>query len=455
MKKLLIIFLMIFCIFDKGLYAGCPINGSVYFAGKGYDTSDASNLKKWYGDVGVDRNDMQLNRLADGDDPCIGIFNNSGRTCKEGSTVVVEDEAGVTVMAAIETTIGGARFCPTTILGANKDECEIVWTDYYVDDADPSKCVWLCRDGFTGPTCELPSTTYGTCDVGLLKKEIYSKYGPISTLKKDIVQEKYSSIAMFHSGFVDQTSGGTMHYQHDTIFIVVGWLDDGHGAWLRPYGVRTWADNWPNMTSAAIIYPATTSYGSVSDVERVLGCKNGYKPNSSTNPTKCIPISETACGGSGGGTGGNAGGSCPNLNWCPGWKAQNGINFYTKYPQNGGPERFCDVTKYKIVDDTDSDGTTCKRIDCANGMNLMWEDNYTCTRCVESAQRGLCTKDSKCKWCSVGKCFNRDTCNCDECSAVVTDQDMLYGPTQSDKCWAILDNDEFKACVTGDTSGED
>jgi len=373
---------------------------------------------------------------------------------KCGGDARYPNNQSVLAYVATEFSDHGAKFCLYQLTASTDGQPSThhFVVKHYKNLVTDSSCRWFCYPGWDGTECEKQNPS--TVDSRESLKFTGGGYDFYLENFARFFSENYfltnSAEATPAAGDIKVLDYKTLPQENslwteDQIIIMATYFDE-YGIRARPVRVSAGGgtnscsfDTLHSLLSFGIDEGATHLYLDGYSSEYTL-CLQGY-----TRGAQCDSVPLTQPGG---------GGTCPNLNWCPGWKAENGINFYTKYPQNGGPERFCDVTKYKIVDDTDSDGTVCKRIDCQNGMNFTWQDNYKCSMCEETAQRGLCKTTSKCKWCSVGKCFNRDTCKCDECSSVVTDQDMLYGPTQSDKCWAILDNDEFKACVTGNTSGE-
>ena len=449
MKKVLVLFLMFFV--SSGAYAGCELSRITCLT-HGYDASDASNLKKWYEDKDVYRQSMGSYMLAEGDDICIGAVTRDGTACETGSTVTApgeSDERGITVMAAVETTVGGAKFCPTTVIGANSDYCSRIWIDYYVDESESAGCVWLCRDGYTGSRCETLSQNYVSCDRGLLKKSDYDNKGPVTTLKKVKLGNSsdsydYSSIAMFKSGYESVKSGGTMYYQHDVIFVIAGWSENGHGAWLRPYAVRTWASHWEVIDSAAIFYPAMKTSSGGGFVSKVLGCKDGYKPDSNVNPTKCVAINPTACGESPDmpTDDGLAGDDVTGLQPCSGWSVTSNFNSSSHITKAVG------------------DGpNACYQWRCKNvNYALTQVGGSECKWCLGSKRWGVKPTDGTCMDCPVGTIFNSEavenvsTPYCEEAIGVSRDV-LLYGSKNSsasitDQCWTKGDENSYKKCVS-------
>lgn len=291
MKKLL----KIFCV---TLFSVSAFVGEGLAASKMVQEYQANNLKQWSDAYWKTCKEFDV---AD-DVPCIGDSKNN---CADKSlqnpqfTDEYADEYGILMMVARETSVGGAKFCPTMILGQNKKDSDS-WTEYY-DAGTDIDCVWLCRDGYTGTDCTqgISGDNSSTCE------------------KTELLQSNYDSIHVVDPSAVGSVSiknripnWGADKYEncgkkqgHDLIFAISGWLPGGHGAKVRPYIIRAkqeWDDNvrlgkdYGDNVSWIVVYPAASvKDDDSSKTNPVLGCLNGFRPNA--DKTDCVPIDASVC----------------------------------------------------------------------------------------------------------------------------------------------------------------
>lgn len=252
-----------------------------------------------------ERNKVDLNRWesaywktcksfdVSGDNPCIG---ESLGNCTSKSVLNPghSDEYGILMMVARETTVGGAYFCPTMIIGRNKNKGN-AWTTYH--DADGA-CVWLCRKGYTGEKCLQTQSSVTSCDT---TKLLQSDYDSVVAVSDEVtsVEDRISNWG------ANNKVGCGVHknQEHDIVLAISNWLPSGHGAKVRPYMIRATRSGWADMVSWIDVYPAAATGNEKSDnTVELLACKNGFKPN--VSGTDCEPIDNNICG---------------IKNWCAGW----------------------------------------------------------------------------------------------------------------------------------------
>ena len=194
------------------------------------------------------------------------------------------DEYGIMLMVARETSEGGARFCPMAINAENRNKGKKTWTYYH---GLSGNCVWLCHEGFTGEQCNLRTENVKNCDSTMLKRSDYDNLTLPS--RKDVPNiEDFvpNFLANHHENCKAQDGQGfKTDTETDWILIISDWLNSGHGAYVQVHEIRA---RWKNGDVTQV--EATHSVGS----KPVLGCKNGYKPNSAG--TDCVPIKDDLCG---------------------------------------------------------------------------------------------------------------------------------------------------------------
>ncbi|MCQ2562578.1 MAG: hypothetical protein MJ158_03125 [Alphaproteobacteria bacterium] len=376
----------------------------------GNNALQSSNLNKWQHAYWKTCEAFYV----ESDHPCIGPSKNA---CKAKSwvTPAADDEYGISMMIAVDTTEGGAKFCPISIVGANEKRGN-AWTEYY---SAGDGCVWLCRQGWTGEKCSEKEDNVTTCDSTRL---LQSNYDNISKTDESNRSNIENNIVNWGANNYDGC-GLNKGQEHDLIFAISDWLPSGHGAFVRPYMVRAQREGWPNLVSWINIYPASSVYQDKNTKTIAqIACKNGYKPND--DGTDCVIIREGLC----------------SLDYCAGWK-QTGFDEKKHYEVavNGCYQYRCKETGYGF------------------------DANKNCVDCGSSMRDGISPKDGTCVHCEIGKIFSaytEDTSYCAE-STIFDNNRLLYGPNGSqnskieDQCWTKSDLTDYRNCVLGNQSDSD
>jgi len=392
MKKILIFILS---------YLGCITE--IYAANIG----QANNVNSW-GQAAYWK--MCKGHNIGSDNPCIGV---SRGKCVAKSWPSPRDnwrERGISMMVAVESTSGGAKFCPTSIVARNTSKGN-AWTEYY---SAGSNCVWLCRKGFTGENCMVAVENASTCDKTQL---LQSNYDTIKATDSATTANIEDKVAMWGANYYEGC-GLNKGQEHDLIMAISNWLPSGHGAWVKPYMIRAEREGWSPMNSWIDVYDASSiQFDDNSSTHAMLGCKDGYKPNDNGND--CIEIKSGLC----------------RLDYCSGWKE-------ALYKAN--IDAYNEVTIYP---------DKCYQYRCkATGEGFKSDSDRTCTSCGTTIMDGVNPKTGVCVHCPVGKIFDGSAPgNCADTASVDKNR-LLYGSgKQSDnidaQCWTMLDVDKYKACV--------
>ena len=332
-------------------------------------------LESWKRYMGLGNSDHfgvltghQETNIPDGDDPCIGEIAD-GASCSSGKLVSYNhwDEWGKNLMVAVDATDGGAYFCPVTVVGANTNGEHDTYMSYYQHSNISGGCVWLCHKGYTGDRCDTytdGSSGIQSCDSNLLKKE---NYDVISGAGSSNVGGKV--VAWYSEKLSDPAEG--MNNTNDGLFVISGWLPNGHGAWVRPYVARVRAFDWnTELKSDIFIYPAVKE-GTQDVIPATVGCLDGYEPNS--DYTNCVPINSSVCGVDAG------------VDFCPGWKSQ-----------------YYDTNESNKVLVGDCYQWRCK--DPNYGFDSV-NVHHDCGRCPVSAKQGIAS-DGSCRTCDNNQLFD-------------------------------------------------
>lgn len=317
------------------------------------------------------------------------------------------DEYAILMMVAYQITERGAQFCPIQIDAPNNDKKYRAWTEYRMRSED---CIWLCRDGYTGATCDTTTANFdGTCDQNNVYRDRYTNL----TLGGGTNIE--DSIPLFYLNEYPECNG--RNEEHDMALMISRWLSSGNGAFVRQMMVRSQRND--KRTSGAAIYPAKNS-------PEILVCKNGYKPNSTK--TDCEPIDPDKCG---------------NINFC---------NGYTKSKFNSD--------EHKYYSDSFQG---CYRYVCKEtGYALTSTTDHSCTECATNMRGGPDPFNGTCVKCETGTIFNKISGKCDKAAIGLSKTDMMYGrgktkttnPEIENQCWTKTDTDEYKNCVLGKKSSK-
>ena len=350
------------------------------------------------------------------DAPCIG---DSRTKCTAQSFLNPDkkdnDEYGVLMMVAIGASDGGAYFCPVSVIGKNKDK-DHSWTRYFSAGSE-SDCVWLCKPGYTGENCGQKNTdAVKTCDSTRLFQSNYDSVHAVGDKGKDVENEVLMKVANKYLDCYKNNPGKPSDksfkkgQEHDAVLAISGWLDSGHGAWVRSYMIRAERTGWDNMSSWVDVYAASDS--------AVLACKDGYKINYAGND--CVPIDNSVCG---------------DVNWCSGWNESNLKSDKHVQKKMGACVQW-----------------RCKE----TGYALSKSGASQCVECGTSQRDGVNPIDGTCVNCPEGMFFSataKDSGYCSKAYALYK-SDLMYGSGGSgadikDQCWTKIDIDEYKECILG------
>lgn len=369
------------------------------FAGGGNNVKDLTEL--W----GGGKLSACGTNLISGTEACIGASQASG--CKEKAIYArnYTDEWATQMMVALQVKEGGAYFCPVQVEGKNKNK-KNAWTEYAMI-GDSSRCVWLCRAGYSGAQCEQATgSDTASCDVMELKRNDYSN------LKRVVSGANIEdSVAMF---VWNQYYGCGVNkgQEHDMILAIKRYAPGGHGAWVQQMTVRAQREGWKHMISWAAIYPATGA-------QEQLVCKNGYKPNAAL--TDCVEINANVCA---------------EAQACTGWTG-------------------FDETIHKFVKTTNQ---SCYEFRCkGDGMAFPSESDRTCSACETSMRGGVAPDTGVCVKCEAGTVFSTKAVNSGYCGSALgyVKTDLQYGkdktkntnPEPENQCWTQTETDVYKSCV--------
>lgn len=355
------------------------------------------------------------NHGIEGSQACIGSSANN--SCKAFTEKVrTKNGYGFLMMVARKVTQNGAYFCPTQVESDNRQEWRDAWTEYAdATSGNEALCVWLCKSGYSGPTCNQSASSVTTCDSTTLFRDNYSNLKILSSGNN--IED---SVAMFSfNNYVVCEKNKIRKEEHDMILAIKRWTASGHGAFVRQVVVRADAEKpYTGRKSSAVVYDAQNS----SDI---LVCKNGYKPNA--NGTDCESIKA---------------GLCPEstadkiAKLCPNWTDMDTA-----------------VHDFKLVND-------CYQYRCIQpGYAFTSSANRTCEECSSDAKTGISPADGTCIRCEAGQIFNEDSATSGYCSEALaySKTDLMYGKGKTkdsvkdidEQCWTLLNPDEYKKCVTG------
>ena len=238
-------------------------------AGRGACIGDSrkDNCRAW--------KDVNLGELLPGRDWIVS---------KPSKTNENDDESVMLMMIAHKITEHGAMFCPTQVEARNTKR-KNAWTQYRdLSGGDESKCVWLCKTGWMGSTCDTVVSNDADCIVpkeNVLKATNFDNY-KILTSGANIEYD----LPLFDFAQEDDCGHNKGTDEHDSFLAVNSWEPNGHGAFVRQFVVRADRTNWPEWDSATVIYP-------VSNTTDILVCQSGYKPNSLNK--ECEKIELASC----------------------------------------------------------------------------------------------------------------------------------------------------------------
>lgn len=340
-----------------------------------------------------------------------------------------KDEGTILMMVAREINAHGAKFCPTQIQAANRDQtiswwwlwCRTTqtgagWTEYY-EPSSTSGCVWLCQDGYYGTGCE--STTTNTCSGTKLSPDNYLEHKRVTAANNVNIEDK---IPMF---YMNQTENSQ---EFDTILAVTRFLSSGNGAFVAPVTVKAqlYATeshyNGGAGTCLAATY-ASTPY--LSAGTETLVCTNGYKPNA--NKTDCVLTNKETCEKS------EAIKKATNTA-CPGFSGYN--------------------AKIHIKDVKMDKG--CYEFSCAGGKAFASDTSRECVECTGEVGRfGVVEETGVCKKCASGTVFDGNAKAAGYCPKAKEYAPTIleYGKNGSSgdkiasQCWTFTDLDLYKECV--------
>ncbi len=346
-------------------------------------------------------------------DACIGQSrNNDCAAWDDGSKSRHPDYThGFLMLVAHRVTATGAMFCPTQVDTNNRDHGDS-WTEYFdLTNGNDSACVWLCKDGYTGPTCDTPvASADGSCLINTIGLDTYKDY-KYTTTGNNIED----SVAMFAWNKY-HGCGLNKGQEHDVILAITRWTAGGHGAFARQMVVRADRQGWSDMKSAALVYPAENS-------RDILVCQDGYRANATI--TDCQPIDSTNC------TETFALSKMCN-GWSTGYDSSNHAFLYNKTN---------DCYQYR-----------CK--EAGYGFPVQARNCVACP--VVNMRSGVNPETGECMTCELGQVFSSTTTPTYCATALgLSKTDLQYGkgktkntnPKSNCQCWTVTTPDEYKSCV--------
>ena len=370
------------------------------FAGGG---TRADNLREAWGA----QSDVHggARHMYEDDDACIGPSATKNCKPKQYKAMQWDDEHSFHMMLAMQINENGAYFCPIQINGRNENK-EASWTTYQKMNKKSFGCVWLCKPGYGGRGCQNQAGT--SCDPTPLLRDNYKDLKNINNRNVANVEE---NIPMFWWNRVPDK-----RQESDVVLAITTWLPSGHGAWVRPIGVRAVRDGWKHMVSWIEIYNTNGS-------EEILVCKDGYKAMNND----CVEVDPDAC------TAASA---------CPGWAG------FDKSQHTWLP-----------VPNPAKNNETCFEYRCAaDGYAFTSLTNRTCAPCPTQLRQGESPRDGTCIRCDGTDVYNANLESSGYCgpALVLTKNDMQYGYTKTrntpnlrlaDQCWTMIMPDEYLKCV--------
>ncbi len=371
--------------------------------------------------------------------------------CANTSDVKDGDDQIMIAYVAKEVSAHGAEFCLTQISAASWSHPEF-FIYYQVakntfTSTDGLSCRWYCEPGWDGDRCEtkgLPESTSNPSTSNILAdRDKYLNYTFSDTVaytdvfdlpECETCSPAVNSIAVLDykkTGKMDHGGWEGMSYQQEIVIGAVDFMQ--YGIKARPLLIGAYGGHSPcfdanyqkyNWSSGTYPYAdvnkrkfltgGTSLHAKAVDggKERVL-CLQGYTLNENCEPSTSDRVTKI-CG------------------WEP---------YKTAEAQN----KFNPKKHYKLYNSE----SKCVYYKCLNGMDFSADDGFACSLCKDTVQQGLCVSTNKCWWCNVGKCFNSQTCTCDECKSVFTADQMRSGKNLNDQCWSIIDTEEFRNCILG------
>lgn len=378
------------------LFVFCLIFGTCGVAFAGGKNNVAAYLTQWGGGKFTS---CQGHALV-GSEACIGQSAKDNCEAKKMYARDYTDEYALQMMIALTVNERGAYFCPIQIEGKNKNKGN-AWTEYA--QISTAGCVWLCREGYTGVTCDKTQDQVDSCDFEPLRRENYASLERVATGAN---MEERVAMFVFNK---KQKCGVSKTQEHDVVLGIVKWTASGHGAWVQPLEVRAQRDGWGDMKSWAAIVPLAQS-------SEMLVCKNGYKPNGQD----CVEIDTQVC---------------MLQKMCDGWGA-------------------FDETIHRLEPVT-KNGETCYQYKCKEaGKAFVSAQLRTCEECPSDLFTGIASS-GECVRCEKGKFFSLKAAgNCGDATAY-TKLDLQYGKGKTKttagelkkQCWYYSNPEDYKNCV--------
>ena len=395
------------------------INSILFFILSIFFTFESSKAAGNFSNVSVD--DIKICGGHSENLVCIGASENN---CKAKSISINNyDEWGIQMLIVRETNASGVEICPMQLNGHNKNKKD-TWGGAVI--LDKNKCVWLCKDGYTGGKCQTDTTLANVTDCSdfSLKLDTYKNLEVSSSVDSDTSAYIISKEMLKCSGNI-----GEAHYM---IWGVSELTNSGKGAWVEPMTWRVAREGYENMDSWSVVSVIDSSK------YKELLCLNGYKIND--EGTDCEPINSEFC------TEESEASTEENLTeeaMCEGFALKDYNSTiheidlqYMNYSDYGA--LFC--VKY-----------SCKE----SGKGFASSSDKSCVECPDNKGK-IDEKTGICITCSSGQYFDEDDGIC-KTAVAYSKSDMQYGKGETkntvplaQQCWLIATPEEYAECVKND-----
>ncbi len=334
------------------------------------------------------------------------------------------DEWGIQMLIVSEANNKGVKICPMQLNGHNANKKD-TWGGAVI--LDKNKCVWLCKDGYTGDKCQSDTTLANVtaCSDFSLKLDTYKN------LEVSFLAGSYT----FAYTITSDTARcyGNIGEAHYMILGVSELTDSGKGAWVEPMTWRVAREGYENMDSWSVVSVIDSSK------YKELLCLNGYKIND--KGTDCEPI---------------------NSEFCPEEsEASTEENLTEEAMCKGFALKDYEPTIHEIdlqpMNYFDYGALFCVKYSCKeSGKGFASSSDKSCVECPDNKGK-IDEKTGICITCSSGQYFDKDDGIC-KTAVAYSKSDMQYGKGETkntvpldEQCWLIATPEEYAECVKNDS----